>query len=430
MKKVAIFGIVIFAKFLAFISRSLKKGSGTALPGYLVEYYAKWVVATLAKDLKEIIFISGTNGKTTTRALLNHIYEKNGVEVCSNLGGANIFRGIASALILNTKWNLKPKKTTAILEVEEATMTILADYLKPQILILTNVFRDQLDVYGEIDQTVKYFKTTLEKTKPIVVVNADDYKLLQCLQNFEGTILGFQVDNQDKPIFESNSPVDLNFQQIFVARNIQLTDSGQSFEVVLGSQKETIKSNLSGIYNTYNILAALVCSYQKFGTQAIAPISSFQPVFGRGEKIFFGNTEIILFLIKNPAGFDQVLNQLHQQFQHEEINIIISINDNIADGKDVSWLWDVNLEQFASQQKVSVLKTAGTRGLDMLLRLEYAGFEVKPEDYLGQKGQDIITFCKAFSGKIIVLCTYTALLEFRSSLAHLVDIKSINNTGN
>ncbi len=430
MKKIVIFGIVIFAKLLAFASRSLKKGNGTALPGYLVEYYAKWVIAILAKDLKEVIFISGTNGKTTTRALLNHIYQNNNVEVCSNLGGANIFRGIASALILNTKWNLKPKKTTAILEIEEATMPILADYLKPQILILTNVFRDQLDAYGEIDQTLKYFKTVLEKTKPIVIVNADDYKLLQCLQNFEGTLLGFRVDSPDKPIFESDSPVNLNFHQVFVAKNIQSTDSGQSFEIVFGSKKISVKSNLGGIYNTYNILAAVVCGYQKFGIQAVDPIPSFEPVFGRGERITLGNTKIELFLIKNPAGFDQVLNQLHQQFQHKEINMIISINDNIADGKDVSWLWDVNLEKFTSKQKFLNLKTAGTRGLDMLLRLEYAGFQVKPEDYLGQKGKDIVNLCKTLSGEIIVLCTYTALLELRSSLANLVDLKSLNNTGN
>jgi UDP-N-acetylmuramyl tripeptide synthase len=150
-----------FAKFLAFFSCLTKRGSGTALPGYIVETKFINILAKFQHEYEEIIFISGTNGKTTTRAVLVEMYENSGFRVCTNRGGANIIRGIASSILLDLDIKAKPKSQILILEVEEASLPILTLYLQPKILILTNLFRDQLDAYAEIDKTLSYFEETL-----------------------------------------------------------------------------------------------------------------------------------------------------------------------------------------------------------------------------------------------------------------------------
>lgn len=445
MKTFAVWLILIFAKILSFSSRIFRRGSGTALPGLFVEQRAKWVVGELAKYYKEVIFISGTNGKTTTRALLVHIYEQNGVGVCTNRGGANIYRGIVSAILSNTKLNLKPIHATAILEVEEATLPILTEYLKPTKLILTNIFRDQLDAYGEIDKTVDFFRQTLAKSNPVVYINAEDNKLLACLDNFDGTVIGFELDTVEKPKYEPAPQKVVNFNQTFQATSLSTNGECQYFEVTkippnpLNRGEETLQTllkeslklttNLSGMYNIYNVLAASIVGYESFGDKIVSSIAEFQPVFGRGEKVVLGGAELKLFLIKNPAGFEQVLQDIERTNKGKPIKIVVLINDNIADGKDVSWLWDVDLESFIRSQKMSLIKTGGVRGLDMLLRLEYAGAGVKAEDCIGEV-KDLVSFLKKQEGEIYVLSTYTATLALRQELSKHTLINDIAKKGN
>ncbi len=427
-----VFSLVVLAKFLGFLSRLTGYGHGTALPGYLVEKYAKWVIKVLIKEVSEIVCISGTNGKTTTRAIINHIYATQGIGTASNLGGANIFRGIASAIINNTNWWLRPKHQVLVLEVEEATLPILSDYLRPQTLILTNIFRDQLDAYGEIDKTLGYFRLAIHKTQPLVIVNADDRKLLECLEGYTGKIYGFSVNSSNKPNFELTKPQPalVNFQKQFVATNLRSQANQQVFDLKIDQdQNYTVKTNLKGNFNVYNILAALSYSYDKLGQSAIEAIATLEPVFGRGETIHLANSTVILFLVKNPAGFNQVLTLLAQENQSRPINLVILINDKIADGQDVSWLWDIHLENFLAQQTIQNLKTGGLRGLDMLLRLQHAGASVKPEDYLDSFDK-VISFCYQQTEPTYVLCTYTALLEFRKEINRLVKLKPINTAGN
>jgi len=422
--------LVILAKFLGYLSSLLNYGNGTALPGYLIEKYAKWVLTILTLKVSENIFISGTNGKTTTRAIINHIYTSNGITTASNLGGANIFRGVASAIINNTNWRLQPKCQTLILEVEEATLPILCDYVRPQKLILTNVFRDQLDAYGEIDKTVGYFRLAIQKSRPLVIVNADDHKLLECVQDYTGPIYGFSVESPNKPNFELAKSTTVNFTKSFLATNLDVAQGQQIFDLTINNkQTYKVQTSLKGVYNVYNILAAISGTYDKFGTLSISALNTLTPVFGRGELISLGSATITLFLVKNPAGFDQVLTLLHQENQNQPINLVILINDKIADGQDVSWLWDIHLEEFLAKQPLKSLKTGGLRGLDMLLRCQHAGASVSPEDFL-ENWQTVIDFCQQQSELVYVLCTYTALLEFRKEIGRLVKLKDINSFGN
>ena len=453
-----------FAKTLAFLSKLFSKGSGTSLPGLIVEKNLPKTLKNLGEKYSEIIFISGTNGKTTTRAMLVSIYEKQGVKVCTNRGGANIIRGIASSMLLDLDWKGVAKSQVLILEVEEASLPILTKFIRPNSLILTNLFRDQLDVYGEVDQTLKYFIKSLKnlgikkkilqknatnsialadhdfaKTTPKkeisnlkVYLNYDDKKLLSLIDKLNFYSIGFslEMDLGDKPKFEKSEMVVSFPDEIYTASNIISKNLTTSFSVKIDREKEyLIESRLPGNFNVYNSLPAFLVAYQKFGLEAIEAIKEFNPVFGRGEKIKLENgKELTIFLVKNPAGFDEILKLLRHDFEDQKLNLCIGINDKIADGKDVSWLWDISLEKFIKNQKIENLITTGTRGMDMLLRLQYAKAEVKLDQY--QPNYERLShYFEKLNQDIIILATYTAVLEIRDELKKTIDIPGISSSG-
>jgi lipid II isoglutaminyl synthase (glutamine-hydrolysing) len=423
------------AKFLAYVSQALGKGSGTALPGLIVERRFMDILGPIADQFEEIILISGTNGKTTTRAILVDIYEKNGIQVCTNRGGANILRGIASSLLLNLDKQGKVTSRVAILEVEEASLPKLVKYVRPDIMILTNIFRDQLDAYGEIDQTIGYFKTALQiaqaRKKLKLFINADDHKLLAAALGFEGEIYGFGLNLPDskKPDYEDQSSQQTtDFTEKFIGYSVR----SNSFQVATSDNLiHKLTTKLPGVYNQYNVLAAFLVGYLRFTVMAIQPIADFKPVFGRGEEIVLENGKNLqLFLIKNPAGFNQVLSWVKDSnTKKPNINVAILINDNIADGRDVSWLWDSDLEDFVSGQPTKHFFTGGTRGADMLLRLEYAGLEAKPNQNISNF-ENLLNKINSTDEDFIVLATYTALMDFRKILAIKSNIKQITEQGN
>lgn len=434
------------AKILVFISQKFGKGRGTSLPGIGVEKRYPELLAELGRGFEKIIFISGTNGKTTTRALLTHIYESQNIAVCSNRGGANLIRGIASTLLLNLSFTLKPKAKIAIFEVEEASLPVLSKYIKADTLILTNVFRDQLDAYGEVNKTVEYFKQAIlnldvkligdkiDKNKPKLnlIYNGEDQKLSDLVESFEVNKLpfGLDIDDSKKPKYEAKTASsDKKTKNYLVADKVETKNLETSFEIKIDKKTVKIESQLPGFYNVYNILAAIQVIYPVFGKAILEPIKSFKPAFGRGERIKYKNTEIVLFLIKNPAGFDQVLDLLSSNYVDQKLNLAVAINDNIADGKDVSWLWDVDLEKFVKQQPLENLYTSGTRGLDMLVRFEYAGKELNSHNNFTTLS-DLLAKIENQTGEFVVLSTYTALMELRKLLETKATIGSFDGVGN
>jgi UDP-N-acetylmuramyl tripeptide synthase len=456
--------LAYFAKIIAFLSRLFSKGSGTSLPGLVVEKYFVKILQNLAKEYSEITFISGTNGKTTTRAMLVYIYEKQGRKVCTNRGGANIIRGIASSLLLDLDFFGRAKSEYLILEVEEASLPILTKYIKPQNIILTNLFRDQLDVYGEIDQTMKYFLESLKnlgiknkvKTKKAanslalnnkiftkfknskrpqglkVYINYDDKKLLTLIDKLNFYSIGFslEMDDQDKPKYEKSESVVSFPDELYLASNILSKNLRTSFSIKVDKNKEfLVETRLPGSFNVYNSLPAFLIGYEKFGADIIPSMKEFSPVFGRGERVLLENSkELIMFLVKNPAGFDEVLKLIKHDFEDQEINLCIAINDKIADGKDVSWLWDISLEDFVENQKIKGLITSGSRGLDMLLRLQYSGLDVSLNQY-EPSYESLYHKFEKMNQNIILLATYTAILDIREELAKNLDIPGISSAG-
>jgi UDP-N-acetylmuramyl tripeptide synthase len=421
------------AKFLTLLSRLLGRGSGTSLPGMYLELYFKWLIAPLNNDFEEKIYLSGTNGKTTTRALLVSMYESQGIKVCTNRGGANIFRGIASSLLQNLDLFGRSKAKVLIMEVEEATLPILSRYIQADKLVLTNVFRDQLDAYGEVDKTVSFFRETLQISKPQIYLNEDDRKLQECLEDYpKEKIIGFgmEIEENLKPDFEQSDYNPQSFAEVFVGQKYRLEEMTQLIDIRKGEEKiGQIKTNLPGVFNLYNILAAVSAAYPRFGDKILDSVNNFEAVFGRGEQIDIYGKNISLMLVKNPAGFNQVLSYLHQIYKEKSFHLLVLINDRIADGKDVSWLWDVNLEEFIAKQNLDQVNTGGTRGLDMLLRFEYAEAEVKLSDNKETHEHILEAIKNSPSQKIVILCTYTALLDLRKKISEVVELKSINQKG-
>ena len=467
-----------FARIVVFIIRLLGAGSGTTLTGYWIEKYCPQMVAILTRGADRIILVTGTNGKTTTRSILVKIFEDQGVDVCTNRGGANIYRGIGATLLFNWNWLGRLKKKTLILEVEEATLPKLTKYIKPDYLVLTNIFRDQMDAYGEIDNTLEYFRISINQTNAQLIINADDHKLLSVLAGVA------TIHNPDKVKFLNGQTHNCNDTKKVIVRGFGISDKTvkmldfedysttykidwTSLTTAYSIKNEHLQSKLAinncnykssvkpsvdypeliddnfevsspliGTYNTYNVLASLSLTIPIFGNKALDSISTLQPVFGRGEKIIYRNKEIWLFLVKNPAGMNQVLELIEDNFGNELLHLSFLVNDKIADGKDVSWLWDCGFEEFVSQSN-SVNQyqfyTSGSRGLDMLLRLETAGADVALENNYGaieDHLDKLIYRLNTQPQKHIVLATYTAMMEFRRLLSKRVALPKISDEGN
>jgi lipid II isoglutaminyl synthase (glutamine-hydrolysing) len=451
------------AKLLAIIIPFFKLGSGTTLAGIWVE--TKWpnLVSILTKDAEKIVLISGTNGKTTTRSIIVKVFQDQGILVCSNKGGANIYRGIASSLLNNLDWKGKMKAKTLILEVEEATLPKLTTYMRADYLILMNIFRDQLDAYGEIDNTLAYFKSAILNTNPKIVINADDHKLLSVLEGIgtlnntnkvkllEGDvnaqlttkkleINGFSVSDNNLKLLDYEESSQLSVIDFETKTNTYWVKNNNlqsrlfiTYDNKSCSENLELNTNLLGTYNIYNILASLSLTYPLFGQKALQSISEVLPVFGRGEKILYRNKEIWLFLVKNPAGMNQVLELMQQHFDKQKLHFSFLVNDKIADGKDVSWLWDCNFESFVSEFDTSRFCTSGSRGLDMLLRLELAGARVGLENNYSEIQnllEKLIFKLNIEPEKHFVLATYTSMMEFRRLLSKRVELSKINDDGN
>lgn len=433
LTSILIYPTIWLSKILYRLTLLTKRGSGTSLPGLFIEKYIPWILGYFNSRFDEIIMVTGTNGKTTTRALIAHIYEANDVNIVTNRGGANIFRGIASSLVLDVDIWGRTKSKTLILEVEEATLPKLTKYIKPSKLIFTNIFRDQLDAYGEIDNTLNFFKDAITNCKNEfeIIINKDDSKLLTIVPtNKQVTLFGLG-NNIQKPKYEKNDIItNIDTRSIFLATKItSLPNDGINIEVKDETNSYNINTLLPGNYNVYNVLAALAVTHTVFGKNTFEPISNFQPVFGRGEEIQVNKAKFCMHLVKNPAGFDEVLKHIRSTNETNPINIAFLINDNIADGKDMSWLWDINIENFILNQKVSQIYTSGQRGLDMMLRMEYAGAEVNIANHYNNIENMVDNFSK-HDKVYYILSTYTALLKARGILEQYTTLTKITDSGN
>lgn len=441
---------ILAAEAARTISQITKRGSGSALPGVVAQWVDPSIITKLADKLPGgIILVTGTNGKTTTAKMLAGILEAAGHKVIYNFSGSNLSRGIASFLIQHTNfWGNKMDGDIGLFEVDEATMPEIIALVRPKAIVVTNLFRDQLDRYGEVDKTASIIGNALAMAPNAkVILNADD-PLVASLSSFNKNVLYFGINDdyktQSKGAIDSRNCISCGAELQFHPRFFghlgnytcpkcgkdrpkldysftELAFTVENSKAVLNTPtgKTNIAIQLPGLYNLYNALAAgAVADYLEIKPEIIAKtLANISAAFGRMEKIALtDNKNIFLMLVKNPTGFTQTIETL--TFDKKPKNILIALNDNFADGTDVSWIWDAEMEIIQDVAKKIVV--SGIRGEDMQLRLKYAGFDMEQVQLVKDLGKALeMGISNLANGETLyILPTYSAMLELRRIMSN------------
>lgn len=423
------------------------RGGGSALPGLVVDKIDPGFLARVLGRLPYgVVAVSGTNGKTTTTKMIVEILEAQGLRVFTNRTGSNFSRGVIAAAVQECTVAGKLQADIAVLELDEAHAMYFIDRVRPRHTLLLNVLRDQLDRFGEIDTTAQLLRRIAEATTDGVVVNREDPLLEAIGARIEAEVAGsgrpelrrFGLSPALRATFPSDSDfhgaaahdsasADPDSDRVFA--DVVLAEIGDHEAVFeIDGDRHRTSLRLEGLYNTFNAAAALATVRMVLGSGAgggrsadtgaiLSALSEVRPAFGRGEQLQLDGHPLELVLVKNPAGFRLGL----ASFDPEGVDTMIAINDQYADGRDMSWLWDVD---FTSLQASGVRTVSGTRAWDMALRLEHD--DVRVDRVL----EDLATALRSFRAETgerprRIYCTYTAMLELRRELAEITEVEEI-----
>lgn len=424
--------ITLLGKGVRTASR-LRGGGGSALPGLLIEHVdPAFLARTLSQLPRGIVVISGTNGKTTTTKMVVELLQGQGLRVFTNRTGSNFTRGIVAAVIESVDSHGRLPFDIAVLELDEAYAVKFASQIQPTHTLLLNVLRDQLDRFGEIDKTAELLHAVALQTTDHVVINRDDPRLGSATFT-EG--VSARVSTYDvSPHVAEQFPSDDEMRGPGPHRkttphpmpghdNTRLESFEQNTASIrYGTSTHTVPLKLKGIFNIQNATAAVALCRAVMGNnlneqQMLTSLQNVEPAFGRGEDIMVGGQPVELVLVKNPSGFRLSL----KSFNPVNTATMIAINDNYADGRDMSWLWDVDFE---SLKPYGVTEVSGIRAYDMALRLQYDEIEVKHID------TDIKAALEHFlsAGPAMpkrIYCTYTAMLALRKQLSKLAHVERV-----
>jgi UDP-N-acetylmuramyl tripeptide synthase len=426
---------------------------GTALPGLVALTIDPDFIAALASDLAHgVVLVSGTNGKTTTTRMLSDIVRSTGWAPTHNRSGSNLERGIAGALLTESTWRGEPSGDIGLFEVDEASLPLVLARISPRIVLVTNLFRDQMDRYFEIDQLARRIGDAIAKLDPRVtlVLNADDPIVAWLGQRHSGPVLYFGVDD---PTVGGRVPQvisdatrcprckqPLRYERVVLAhegdwscpscglarpeRDVSATrvaltavSSEIQLRTAVASAFDPVRVPIAGLYNAYNALAALAVARAldiALPTAALA-IANFRPAFGRLEQVAVDGREMRLILVKNPAGFNAAIGALLETGRGPRL--LAALNDRDADGRDVSWIWDADFETLAPAVEHAVV--TGIRSRDLANRLKYAGVARERIEVVDAWGSAIDRAIGAapVGGEVVVLATYTAMQALRAELA-------------
>ncbi len=457
MHVVRLTGALLAARAISSALRISGRGGGTASPGLAALRIDPQMVRNVTAQLPDgVVVVAGTNGKTTTSRLLAQMLETNGTRVVHNRSGSNLMRGVASALAESASLAGRLNADIAVIEADEAAFSEIVTMTAPRLVVLTNLFRDQLDRYGELDAIGRRWKPVLASlpASSTVVVNADDPTLVALTDELDARRICFGIDpglhaltslphaadaavcrrcegvleydvlsvshlgkwkcplcvwSRPEPEFEATGIV------LHGLERLELTVNRKPAGDPLG-----LSVALPGLYNAYNVTAA-TASATVLGVVDDAierAAEAFTAPFGRVERIPILGRTVTLGLVKNPVGFNEMLRMLAPAPSGLTIPTMIAINDLDADGRDVSWLWDVDFELLALG--TAPIVTAGIRGADMANRLKYAGV---PQDRLMPLGEQLREALFAFVEQLepgsegCVLTTYTAMLDVRKVIS-------------
>ncbi len=416
--------------FVTLLGKSVRaiarlRGGGSALPGLFVETISPdFVKKTLAQLPQGVVIISGTNGKTTTTKMVVELLEAHGLRVFTNRTGSNFSRGVAAALLAEIDIKGMLDADIAILELDEAHAVKFAQQIHPRYSLLLNVMRDQLDRFGEIDTTAKLLEKIARATTDTVVLNREDRRVSAIATSLTSQhVEYFGLSNSLLATFPSDddmrSGVKASKRPAAAVILSAYKDGHATYS--LGGTKLSTPLKLNGLYNVFNSAAAIALTHAILAEDIqletiIKTLADITPAFGRGETITVNGQALELVLVKNPSGFRLGL----QSFPPDGYATMIAINDNYADGRDMSWLWDVD---FDSLRNGGVAMVSGMRAYDMALRLQYDDVVMTTIEPSLTKA--LRSFSTIDSPKRIY-CTYTAMLALRKELAKQSTVEVIS----
>ena len=444
-------GAVLAGRGASALSRALGRGGGTVIAGHVVPRLAPDALARLSAALPDgVVLVSGTNGKTTTSRLVAQVLGASGRRIVHNRSGANLLTGIVSALAQAADVQGRPRADVGLFEVDEATLPHAIPPTRPRVVVLSNIFRDQLDRYGEVHYVAEVWRRALADLPPAatLVLNADDPLVASLGTVYGGPVLyyGLEVPALATPGLSHAADARLcpacgaplvyewsyyghlgNYHcsacafvrpmpAVAAVPPLELRPTESEFAVTTPVATLALNLPLPGLYNVYNALAATAASLALGMTPAAVAtgLARVSAAFGRLERIAIGDRAVSLALVKNPVGCTEVLRTLAADPAPK--TLLVAINDLFADGTDVSWLWDADFELLGGHVACAVC--SGTRAADMALRLKYALVEpdrLRVEPDVARALQEALARTPA-GGTLHVLPTYTAMLALRDAL--------------
>ncbi len=400
---------------------------GSSFPGLVVERVnGRFLAAMLAGMPGGVIVVSGTNGKTTTTKMVTALMSAEH-QVLTNPTGANFTRGIVSAIVAEASWSGRLPHTAAVFELDEAWAVQFCAQVAPRGVLVTNVMRDQMDRFGEIDHTARMLTQVVAAATEFVVLNADDPRVRAMAGSARVPVTYFGVGPQLRAVFISDDELHagpVHGESLLLDRPapdavLEAIAPGR-IDVVIAGVRRSVGLQVFGSHNAQNATAALAVAQRAGIAQddAVAALESMTAAFGRGEFIDIDDRRILMQLVKNPGGFRYALMDVASV---DPAMVLIVINDDYADGRDVSWLWDVDFRGLADFP----LAVSGTRATDMELRLVYDGLAVQwcePDlrAAISRAVHDVPT------GSTVVVCaTYTAMFDMRAILSTMTEVPRV-----
>lgn len=440
---------ILAARAVGEVARRAGKGGGTTLPGKVLTRLEPNAIARLAARLSGgTAVISATNGKTTVAAMAASVLQRSGVTLVHNRAGANMADGVASTLLRAARRSEAIHGEFGLFEVDEFWLDRVTPQLAPRVMLLCNLFRDQLDRYGELEAIADRWTAVVRALGDTrLALNADD-PLIADLGRERPRVAYYGVEDPAMALPQMQHASDSKHcrrcgaayaygaiylghlgryscprcgqrrpQPVVCARQIELLGTRSArFELCTAGGSAVVSLPLPGLYNVYNALgAATLCLELGVGLDRIVEgLERVSPAFGRAEWIELEGVELSMLLIKNPAGANEILRTL--VLEPGELEVLAILNDRAADGRDVSWIWDADFELLAD--RVRRVTCAGTRAVELGLRLKYAGVPVDRLRVIPAFATALDESLRsASSGRVYALPTYTALLQLRDELA-------------
>lgn len=439
----------LVCRFVHFVLQKLGRGA-TTLPGRIALKVKRNILTDLSKNVK-VIIVTGTNGKTTSCRIIEEGLKTAGKTYFINKSGANLITGITASFIMNSTITGKNKYEYAIVECDENAFREVSRYIRADVVLVTNVFRDQLDRYGEVTHTLNAIKESVKNLpNATICLDADCSLTYSMSKEIPNKIVTFGVDVPfDK---DARAPEISDAKYCIFCKNeysytyhtyghlggfvcphcgyarpkadfavTSIAELKQNHSIVVASFKgnsNIVKVNIGGAYNVYNAIgcASALSAMGIDDKTIIKALENFNGAFGRMEQFTSGDNKINVILVKNPAGFSQTMSFLKSI--DDDFTMILSLNDNAADGRDISWIWDVDFNNIFEKENVKDIYVTGKRCYDMAIRVKYEGVGDRKIKIIENEDYDKLVDVATSQGRAVyIVPTYTSMMTMRPTIA-------------